>query len=36
VVIDGEELSWEQFGELLMGFEGFQSKLEIRDMAEEL
>lgn len=36
VVIDGREITWEQFGHMLMTFEGFQFKLEIRDQSEEL
>jgi hypothetical protein len=36
VVIDGREITWEQFGHMLMTFEGWQFKLEIRDQSEEL
>jgi hypothetical protein len=36
LVIDGREISWEQFGRMLMGFEGWQFKLEIRDRSEEI
>ena len=36
LVIDGKEISWEQFGRMLMTFEGFQFKLEIRDRSEEV
>jgi hypothetical protein len=36
LVIDGKEISWEQFGRMLMGFEGWQFKLEIRDRSEEV
>ena len=36
VVIDGREISWADFGRMLMTFEGWQFKLEIRDMSEEL
>ena len=36
LVIDGREISWEQFGRMLMGFEGWQFKLEIRDRSEEV
>ena len=36
LVIDGREISWEQFGRMLMSFEGWQFKLEIRDRSEEL
>jgi hypothetical protein len=36
LVIDGREISWEQFGRMLMSFEGWQFKLEIRDRSEEV
>lgn len=36
VVVDGQELSWRQLGEMLAGYEGFQFKLEVRDLSEEL
>jgi hypothetical protein len=36
LVIDGREISWDQFGQMLMGFEGWQFKLEIRDRSEEI
>ncbi len=36
LVIDGREVSWEQFGEMLMTFEGFQFKLQIIDKSEDL
>jgi hypothetical protein len=36
LVIDGHEVSWEQFGRMLMSFEGWQFKLEIRDKSEEI
>jgi hypothetical protein len=36
LVIDGREISWDDFGRCLMTFEGFQFKLEIRDKSEEL
>jgi hypothetical protein len=36
LVIDGREISWEQFGRMLMSFEGWQFKLEIRDRSEEI
>ncbi len=36
VVVDGQELSWEQFGSMLMSYEGWQFKLELRDMTDEL
>jgi hypothetical protein len=36
LVIDGREISWMEFGRMLMAFEGWQFKLEIRDMSEEV
>lgn len=36
LVIDGREINWEQFGRMLMSFEGWQFKLEIRDRSEEI
>ncbi|MET3595209.1 hypothetical protein ABID26_004621 [Mesorhizobium shonense] len=36
LVIDGREISWDDFGRCLMTFEGAQFKLEISDMSEEL
>jgi hypothetical protein len=36
LVIDGREISWEQFGRMLMTFEGWQFKLEIKDRSEEV
>ena len=36
LMIDGREISWEQFGRMLMSFEGWQFKLEIRDRSEEI
>jgi hypothetical protein len=35
LVIDGREISWEEFGRMLMTFEGWQFKLEIYDKSEE-
>ena len=32
--IDGREITWEEFGRMLMSFEGWQFKLEIRDKSE--
>jgi hypothetical protein len=34
LVIDGHPITWEQFGRMLMSFEGWQFKLEIRDKSE--
>ena len=36
VVVDGREISWEEFGHMLMSFEGWQFKLEIRDPSDEV
>jgi hypothetical protein len=36
LAIDGREISWEQFGHMLMTFEGWQFKLTISDKSEEL
>ncbi len=36
LVIDGREVTWEQFGRMLMTFEGWQFKLEIFDKSDEL
>jgi hypothetical protein len=36
LVIDGREIAWAEFGRMLMSFEGWQFKLEIRDKSEEL
>jgi hypothetical protein len=35
LVIDGRGITWDQFGHMLMTFEGWQFKLEIRDNSEE-
>ena len=36
VVIDGKEVSLQEFGHMLSSFEGWQFKLEIRDRSEEV
>ncbi|HOX69549.1 MAG TPA: hypothetical protein PKV56_16970 [Burkholderiaceae bacterium] len=36
VVIDGREISWEQFGRMVATFEGWQFRLEFRDRSEEV
>jgi hypothetical protein len=36
LVIDGREITWEDFGRMLMSFEGWQFKLNIADKSEEL
>jgi hypothetical protein len=35
LVIDGREITWEQFGKMLMTFEGWQFKLELLDRSDE-
>jgi hypothetical protein len=36
VVIDGQEISWEEFGHMMSSFEGWQFKLEMLDRSDEL
>ena len=36
LVVDGREISWEDFGSMLMSFEGWQFKLEILDPSDEV
>lgn len=36
LVIDGREISWEEFGRMVATFEGWQFKLEFRDRSEEV
>lgn len=36
LVIDGQEVSWEEFGRMLMSFEGWQFRMDIGDRSEEL
>jgi hypothetical protein len=36
LAVDGREITWDEFGRMLMTFEGWQFKLEIRDKSEEL
>jgi hypothetical protein len=36
LVIDGREIAWDEFGRMMMCFEGGQFRLEIRDKSEEL
>lgn len=36
IVVDGREISWEEFGGMLMTFEGWQFKLEVRDPSDEI
>ena len=35
LVIDGREVKWEEFGRMLMNFEGWQFRLNILDKSEE-
>lgn len=35
MVVDGRELSWDEFSEMLMTFEGCPFKLDIRDPSEK-
>jgi len=34
LIIDGQEIAWNTFGRMLMTYEGWQFKLEIRDKSE--
>jgi len=36
IVVDGREISWEDFGRMLMTFEGWQFRLDIADLSEEV
>ena len=36
LVVDGREITWDEFGRMLMTFEGWQFKLEILDRSDEL
>lgn len=36
VLIDGRQVTWAELGRMVMTFEGWQFKLEFRDMSEEL
>jgi hypothetical protein len=36
IVIDGKEISWSKFGQMLMTYEGFNFKLEIFDRSDEI
>jgi hypothetical protein len=36
LAIDGRGITWDEFGRMLMSFEGWQFRLEIRDKSEEL
>jgi hypothetical protein len=36
LIVDGRPVSWAEFGRMLMVYEGWQFKLEIRDPSEEI
>ena len=36
VVVDGRELDWDTFGQLLLSHEGFQFRLEFHDLTDEI
>ena len=36
LVIDGQDVSWDEFGRMLMSFEGWQFRVTIRDRSEEV
>jgi hypothetical protein len=36
LVIDGQEVSWDELGRMLMSFEGWQFRLAICDRSEEV
>jgi hypothetical protein len=36
LVIDGRDVSWEELGQMLMTFEGWQFRMEIHDRSEEV
>ncbi|MGH9318560.1 MAG: DUF7713 domain-containing protein [Vicinamibacteria bacterium] len=36
LVVDGRPVRWESFGRMLMKFQGYQAKLEIYDLSEEI
>jgi hypothetical protein len=36
LIIDGKEITWNDFGRMLMSFEGWQFKLTVADKSEEL
>lgn len=36
VVVDGREIGWDDFGRMLAAFEGWQFRLEIRDLADDV
>ena len=36
LIIDGREIAWDEFGRMLMSFEGWQFKLNLADKSEEV
>ena len=36
LIIDGQEVSWDELGRMLISFEGYQFRLAIRDRSEEV
>ncbi len=36
LTIDGQPIAWEEFGRMLMTYEGWQFKLTIHDLSEEV
>jgi hypothetical protein len=36
VVIDGRNISWDEFGHMLATYTGFQFKLELHDLSDEI
>jgi hypothetical protein len=36
LIIDGHEVTWDEFGRMLMSFEGWQFKLNLADKSEEI
>lgn len=36
LTVDGREITWQEFGSTLMSFEGWQFKLDLRDMSEDI
>ncbi len=36
LVIDGREITWEDFGRMVMTYEGWQFKLQLHDKSEEI
>jgi hypothetical protein len=36
LIIDGRDIFWDELGRMVAAFEGWQFKLEFRDLSEEL